>query len=1475
MQVGSDANGGLAVRGDKGGDNLLSTIDSNRVVKGLCASNYYIPMNFFNTYTCNQLNHFGVQGIKSWVDSIDWHKNYNNYDNLDPSSQVEIQNSMSQASSVLLLRNWKEVSKLFIDYIQKSPSSPFKRVGGIFTRYEYQKDVGNLSHIHLILQVKWDEIDDEEKAFVKNLIRASNSEIVKPEEVESLIDEGFFKNLEDWLDMQKHGENVLPHICNKRCQRRVGSTGGSEDTKCRKINNNRISKDCTKDTFMVLPQNWSKDCIDRLIMIGLAEVVTVGENDNDIKFNDSFFTPKRHIPHTMNTHDVNMSPVEGKTFSVCRSMQNLQMLTDCGGVNKYVCKYIGKIDEQNYVVLHVDGRGQLVTKGQFLHNTKITSSKKNEDDAREKRRDRNHPQGRAVSQNEMVDLLLQYPEIMTNLNFIHVSTLPLEFRAGTEKKGVTTMTQTNAHTQRNVYNTVEDSARTDNFVAARVREQIPGLLGWRLHTFSERMTFESVHACRLSVDKVSKFSLRPCEFRKAFPQMREYYRFHEYVGVCTEEKMLKCVCADIRKTYFIDGLMNQVKVRKEALDEVIEYLQNEVQIQRETDDSYEAVETMFDLFFDIRRVLNANDNDLDNIDGEFKAHVQGNLVVSHGKFYTLPTPVFSYTKPSTGVQFILHILLSLGKFDTEIDLTLHCSLKESFRYAKLIGSSNEPEDLRRYSNELLLRYFKKQVVTFPNTKYILQSWIVEAAELFDSIIIDDELTISDLPAVQQSALFNEINARNELFLTKVRSKVIDAALREMGNATIENCAIPLKEELMNATKENPINWDPVGNFTRPEWQPIESFDEQKSAIMFCMEAMNNYLDFGNKFVKCTGIRGAAGSGKAWTMLYLLIYALSQGLTVITTAHLSRRAVQLGGKHIAYLFGIGFPKSSDTPQRIAELAIQRIMRKPWLANMLRVLDVLFMDELALNSMEMQGILDIILRRIRESDLYMGGVHVQFTLDHLQTKPVKQRPLLISPQIIPCYQMFALRHPIRAASDANFRRIQEISRMNVSVLIEEENNYVREFTELISEHCTFVDTWESPLITEKTYRLYSKRVPAKEASRQYAERVKRCIHHDNYVVSTAVDVEKSRFSHSDWYCASQSSSDQITHRVKEPPELLFFFGGHYEFTFNKEDCFSQSQLAIVYDLPSSNDINVCRKIKVLCAPPGIQDFSIDTQNTTKEEMLEDGFVEVEIGAAPERPIALKSNMQGKRKQYGLRHRVTNTIHGAQGETLPEMATEISQADPNFNIWDRGQMIVLLTRTKRARDTIFVGCKHDTLAALRQLLLTKTQWSDYIEQVLSIVTVNDSVNLPLLPRVMNQNAYPFRVSDLSLPTTRTGFIYFLISVKDRTFTYIGHTICITERLPQHNKGYGSSATCPERLRPYGILSYICGSKLEDESVRLYLERKWKINRDYFIDLGNRDPRVWARDAGIMTINQALENERYSFSADDLKLVCLFRDV
>ena len=112
----------------------------------------------------------------------------------------------------------------------------------------------------------------------------------------------------------------------------------------------------------------------------------------------------------------------------------------------------------------------------------------------------------------MVHVLLKYPEIHTNLKFIHVSTLPLEFRAGTAKKEKSNMLRTD-RTQNNVFNTIFDSAYTDNFITAKNCDLIEGLPQWRNNTYSERLTFQSVDESSLNVNKVFKFSLRPCELR--------------------------------------------------------------------------------------------------------------------------------------------------------------------------------------------------------------------------------------------------------------------------------------------------------------------------------------------------------------------------------------------------------------------------------------------------------------------------------------------------------------------------------------------------------------------------------------------------------------------------------------------------------------------------------------------------------------------------------------------------------------------------------------------------------------------------------------------------------------------------------------------------------------------------------------------------------------------------------------------------
>jgi hypothetical protein len=56
-------------------------------------------------------------------------------------------------------------------------------------------------------------------------------------------------------------------------------------------------------------------------------------------------------------------------------MQNVQRLTGAGGCSKYVCKYIAKIDEQNYVIIEVKGEGRLVSKATFYTTQKFLHQK--------------------------------------------------------------------------------------------------------------------------------------------------------------------------------------------------------------------------------------------------------------------------------------------------------------------------------------------------------------------------------------------------------------------------------------------------------------------------------------------------------------------------------------------------------------------------------------------------------------------------------------------------------------------------------------------------------------------------------------------------------------------------------------------------------------------------------------------------------------------------------------------------------------------------------------------------------------------------------------------------------------------------------------------------------------------------------------------------------------------------------------------
>ena len=261
----------------------------------------------------------------------------------------------------------------------------------------------------------------------------------------------------------------------------------------------------------------------------------------------------------------------------------------------------------------------------------------------------------------------------------------------------------------------------------------------------------------------------------------------------------------------------------------------------------------------------------------------------------------------------------------------------------------------------------------------------------------------------------------------------------------------------------------------------------------------------------------------------------------------------------------------------------------------------------------------------------------------------------------------------------------------------------------------------------------------------------------------------------------------------------------------------------------------------SPAGTQNIPFNHNDLPSRELLEElKWVELSIGVAPERVVIVRGGLQAKRLQYSLKHIGAITINKSQGETLPlGIAIEITE---QYSPWEKGQIVVLLSRTTTSLNTILVGEKNCAIQKMWDLITTGTQWTVYTQKVLDVITIssdNPSRNDTTLdfPEI-----YPFRLNDGNiLPTDNTGFVYCLISVRHKEKIYIGQTQCLSQRLIQHNSGHGSNSTQDIRYRPWAIAGYICGLSHMLKIDRERLERNWKIKVQNLIARGTNDSYSW----------------------------------
>ena len=537
-----------------------------------------------------------------------------------------------------------------------------------------------------------------------------------------------------------------------------------------------------------------------------------------------------------------------------------------------------RIDKNNKGIVHgdpLDGT-RLRVEHMQLHNTKITSNDINEKKTFAKSRNRNKPFGRIVGIPQMIHQLLGDSEIETNLEFEEVSTLPFEFRSRSkvqlDKKG-------SVKKQKRLDNLPDAvSPVTDSFSL----RPIVGMPTERQFTENQRLLVQCCDRNSLHHDKISLFGLRPPELRELVPRLGYYYEwFVTSDDVLDRDDIIAGLDPDIRKCKWIDALGREVWMRKCALPRIREHLQNI--------DTSQLQHHSMSLRNYLLHVIETNE---EGIPCQF--------IRDDGR-KDYPIVVYSKVVPEQQMKFVLHLLLVLGEYNTELDLKNAVSMREAFARAKLIPF-NLPDDagiLEKCSIQLIRRVINEIIPYQPITMRRLDSFIIKAKSIIDSVLIDNCIPMTEMPPCLSTELYDNKKAE----VDQEWKKWTKSQLRSMLDPIKDIEGVPTEITILNATKTEPYEWNPLDVFSKSDCQSQDSYDEQQFAMEIGKRAVDHYCAAFLKKRVTKGVlnNGAPGAGKTFVLQCMGLYAMSQGLKVMTSSLMAIRSSDLGGIYLHQLF----------------------------------------------------------------------------------------------------------------------------------------------------------------------------------------------------------------------------------------------------------------------------------------------------------------------------------------------------------------------------------------------------------------------------------------------------------------------------------------------------------------------------------------------------------------------------------------------
>ena len=539
----------------------------------------------------------------------------------------------------------------------------------------------------------------------------------------------------------------------------------------------------------------------------------------------------------------------------------------------------------------------------------------------------------------------------------------------------------------------------------------------------------------------------------------------------------------------------------------------------------------------------------------------------------------------------------------------------------------------------------------------------------------------------------------------------------------------------------------IPTIVRADAQSEESYQEQFSALRSCISAIDSIIGERELNLNAIVLVGPPGCGKTHVLLIVYCYCLENDVPCTLTAITSERARKLGGQHLHFLFGIPVQQGRIcTVHSWASSTLVYLARNPIRYAYLKRLKVILFEEFSLLSSEMLAVMDIVLRSIKGNDKFLGGVLFMATGDPCQLSPIDGTPVWASHHFISSFSIVNMINCVRARHDGDLQQIIDILRTMQPTV-----RQIQTFTDIMSRRCLpalCLPSWSD--VPPDVLRIVGTKKACEEIVNDYIDHFRS---QNRIAHTTCLAYDEAETGSGGWSRAAEWIQRTLSNQCLEQRSLFLHVGQVLRLTYNNKHGsaavpqFSQGQCCVVQRLPT----DAYQQLWVKLVPPGQRYF--DPNDMPNEP----GWEVFNLRPAPSHCCVVSAGQtKARRNQYRVTYFVCSTVHRALGDTLPRIATNISIREHRYRLWERQQLLVVLSRVASLDDILFITTDPtDTMLAMQKLLHQKLP---PVQQLLDTLDVNANE-----PRI-----FPYSVDHLRipLPAAECGYVYMLVSVPFRHF-------------------------------------------------------------------------------------------------------------